>query len=126
MVNAMMAANTPKVRYWYLGDTAVCASTGFEASASGSKANDVLIASLISGSYLARVFGDLFGHRIELSGFDGIDPGDPPSDDELRQREQQANVDRAPPRALVDVGEPCCTDRQQEVADHSKNHHPPN
>ena len=69
---------------------------------------------------------ELRGHRVELGvGAARVDERDAPGDDELGQREQEADVDRPPDLDAEELLEIRGADRQQEVVEHREDHQAP-
>src|SRR5262245_49651388 len=127
----MIAPKTPKVRMRHSELTA-WAKAGDAAAAAAIAPIERTIRLPVMAASLARtgadaigVACDLFGERVEFACLARIEPGDAPRDDELRQREHQAEIDDAPHLHLEEVGEVRGADRQQEVVNDSEGHQTP-
>src|SRR5512134_2064068 len=130
MVTAMIDPKVAKVRNVYSLATA-WAKAGPAASASSAATGRTrFFAFMIASSAglqtgRVRVARDRVGHGVELARLARVEPCDAPGDQELRQREDEAEIDHAPDLHAVEIGEVSRTDRQEEVVDHREGHQAP-
>src|SRR5690242_18056717 len=130
MVRAMMLPKTVKVSHLYWSLTALWAIAGSDTSGNMTARQPRMILFFIfmffkfmlAGSNLVGFADQFLGHFVELLGLDRVVAGDAPGDDELGQREKNAEVDHAENLGLEQVGEIRCADRKQEVIDDRQDH----